>query len=267
MELKHIQLSARDSFTVIPLGDIQWTLDREKVSEKRLLETINHGLEEDAFFLGTGDYVDAVSPSNRAVLRDMYEDTRDFIEAGASMALDDLYHSVLQPTTGCWLSLVEGHHFMEYRDGSTSDTRLARMLQTNHLGTMGYIRVDVTDWPRPVYFLVWHGSGAGQSAGAMANKIDRMRQIAEADVYVMGHMTRLTHVPMNKLVMDPDDPTHLIHRTYHLVGSGGYERGYQDGRREGIVPRGTYVEKQAMRPTALGSPIIRVRPDRITVEI
>lgn len=268
MQIQHAKLSNRDYVTIMPLGDIQWTLDRSKVAVGHLKENVERALNEDAYFIGLGDYTDAVSPSNRDRLHSVYEDVHDFVEAAASKALDELYEEVLEPTTGRWLGLTEGHHFLQYRDGSTTDTRLAEMLETDHLGSMGYVHLNISHWKWRPSILAWHGAGAGQTAGAMANRIDKMREVAEADVYLMGHMTRLTHVPMTRMTLDSDDPTKLMHKNYHLVGTGGYERGYQEGRAEGLVPRGTYVEKAAMRPTALGSPLIRIyKSGRITVEI
>ena len=51
--------------TIAPLGDIQ--LGAAAFDEKRFLRDIER-IPKDAIYIGMGDYVDSVSPSNRKIL-------------------------------------------------------------------------------------------------------------------------------------------------------------------------------------------------------
>lgn len=259
MELRKYDLPATngESILLIPLGDIQWTGRPHEIAEQHLLETIEFGVENDAWFIGLGDYIDFASPSNRQRIASaqLYDNTRGVMVDAAQALTDEVFERFLAPTKGRWLGLLEGHHFYERPDGSTTDQYLAELLDTVHLGWSAAISVKAKDWAAPTVIWASHGSGGGQLPGAQLNKIDKVAQWMEADVYLMGHWTRLGAVPINRIVPDFKS-MELRHDTKYLVGCGGYSKGYLEGHRDGLVPRGTYVETGLLRPTTLGSPAV-----------
>lgn len=257
-------------FCIMPLGDIQWTGRDEDVAIDLLIERIEYGLAHNAMFIGMGDYIDFASPSNRAALAaaSIYDNARQVMEDSAIKLVDHLYDNILYRTKGRWLGLLEGHHFYTLSDGLTTDWLLARKLGCPLLGTTAFIRCEVTG-RRPIVIWASHGMGSGQTVGALANKIDKQAQVHDADIYLMGHWTKQTATPIQRLAVDWDmSPPKLVDRTLHLVGTGGFSRGYVEGRKQGPVPRGSYVEQKLLRPVVLGNPLIRLEADgRIMVEL
>jgi hypothetical protein len=255
-------------FTLIPLGDIQYDGSSESTALRLLKETIQRGVEAEAFYIGMGDYTDFLSPSNRDRLRSaaLYDTANDVIERTGEALINEI-HEILRPTAGRWLGLLEGHHFQEFSDGTTSDMRLAAMLRTHHLGTSAFVGLTFKRGRSSLLVNLWaqHGEGNGQSPSAPITKLDKVVQAFEADLYLLGHMTKLAHAPINRIYpawggKEPD----VYHRDIHLVGTGGFSRAIQIGKRAGLVPRGSYVEQAMMRPVSLGAPIIRIKIERST---
>lgn len=271
MEMVKYNININDlsngTFTLIPLGDIQYDGSDKSTALTLLKNTIKQGIEEKAYFLGMGDYTDFLSPSNRKRLRgaELYDTAGDVIERTGEKLIEEVF-DLLRPTAGRWIGMLEGHHFQEFADGSTSDMRLAKLLRTRHLGSSAYIGLSFNRGKSRLLVNLWatHGCGNGQNPGAPLTKLNGIISSFEADVYLMGHMTKMAHAPTPRLYpswggKEPD----VHHRDLHLVGTGGYSRAYQVGAKTGQVPRGSYVEQGMMKPVVLGSPIIRIKPFRI----
>ena len=214
-----------------------------------------------AWAIGGGDYIDVASPSNRKKIRDaeLYDSVRDGLENLAT----DLTKKFARMVDGLqWAGLVEGHHFWEHSDGETSDQKLARMLHTEFLGTCAFIRFRFKKGgsKRTCTVYVHHGRGSGKLVGSNLNLIQSIMLGHYADIYIVAHMHRSNSGGLPEIYMTRKKPYRLGHRVRKLVGAGSYLRGYLLGRKEGRVPRGSYVERAMMLPVELGSPIIEVTP-------
>lgn len=256
---------------VAPLGDIQWAGVRGPTAKDILKEHIARCLEENAWFLGMGDYIDFMSPSNRQRFKAaaLYDTAEDVVDDKALDLTLELYQEFLAPTKGRWLGMLHGHHFTWLKTGDTTDQRLCQLLGTRFLGTQAYLRLqfcipgsstrgNVTIWAH-------HGCGGGQKAGAPLGKIeDQAASFPGADIYVMGHTTKSPVAPIEQIYPRwhghgaPD----LIHKRVYLVNSGGFAKGHAKGAMQGRVPMGGYVEQGMMRPASLGAPLIRIEPNR-----
>ena len=106
----------------MPVGDIQWTGLKGETVVSMLRRHIEWGVEHGAYFLGMGDMIDFASPSNRQALRAaaLYDNAQQVIDDAARNLVHELYETVLKPSKGRWLGLLEGHHFTQFRDGTTS---------------------------------------------------------------------------------------------------------------------------------------------------
>lgn len=268
--------------TLAPLGDIQWAGRRDDLAFDHLTEHVQRACSLDAKFLGTGDYIDFASPSNRETFRTghLYDNARRVVDDKAKELTDELVQKVLAPTAGRWLGLVSGHHYFPLKDGRTTDMYLAEQLGAQFLGEdTALVRLTWSDRvaggkkseggaryeARRHSIDIWiaHGKGAGQSPASPMIVLDRVSQYFDADVYIMGHQTKKCYASANRVV--PAFPTsrsrgisatpYLTHRSLHLVGAGGWTRGYVAGQHAG-----TYVEKALMRPVTLGAPLIHIRP-------
>ena len=258
---------------MIPLSDIQLDPPRKGQPRRahiaRLRRTIEWGVEHGAYFFGVGDYADVTSPSNRYKLRSsaFYDTLIDSLESKAEETQAEL-EELLAPTVGRWLGLLEGHHYWEFEDGTTTDTRLAEFLECRFLGTSAYVLVrlePLSDHHRQPSFKMWgwHGEGGGATAAAPLNKLEKKVGEHTADLYVMGHYHRRGAIPKAKLdIVGGDrggDPT-VVHKDIWLVSTGSFMRGYLQGARQENRPKGGYVEARGLPPAGLGAMAIFARP-------
>lgn len=263
---KRIQMPRNKPLVVAPLGDLQWNGDPDELAYDHLERHIAEAMSLDAWFVGMGDYIDFTSPSNREAINaaKTYDGAKSGIEKLANDLNHDLYDRLLKPTKGRWLGMAEGHHFWQFRAGDTTDMRLCEMLKTDHLGTQflyglhfrltGGIGGDV-------WIHGQHGQGSG-TEGALLNRLKTLAGDWEhVDIHLMGHWTKKLHGAIPKLrPVVYGGKIHLRSRDVHLVGTGGWTKGLILGRKEGRVPRGSYVEKASMRPVSLGAPFIKILP-------
>ena len=252
------------------LGDFQYAGKRAHgTAMTKLKETIHEGLERGCWFVGMGDYIDFLSPSNRQRLRSaaLYDTAEDVIDDKAMELTRELFDSVLRPTVGRWLGLVEGHHFAQLKAGDTTDMRLCEMLKAPFLGTSGVIRLvfqrTVHGSRVPVTLFVHHGHGNGQTGYYPLARLEKFAADQEGiDVFAIGHTTKLGHLVKNRMGYRWDHGGAAYHRTVHLIGTGGYSRAYIESSRQGRIPRGGYAEQQMLGPAVIGSPTLIIRPTR-----
>lgn len=267
MELVSYQCDGNKELVLMPVGDIQFTGTRHDTADvDRLKRHIEWGMEHQAWFLGMGDYIDFASPSNRQRIKAaaLYDTAEDVIEETARRISDELYDKALRGSEKRWLGLLEGHHFTQLRDGTTTDQYLASKLKTRFLGTCAYIRlVFSANKTRRGNVLIWchHGVGSGR-IGAPLNKLELLPTYWDADIYLMGHQSKKVAAPLDRIypVFHGRGEPHLIHRTTIIAGTGGFSKAYLPGHTQGNTPRGGYVEKAMMNPVALGGIVIRIRP-------
>lgn len=251
---------------LIPLGDIQHQVNREAVDWKRLERTIKWGVEHNALWIGMGDFIDNESGSGRRKIReaDFYDSIRDALDAKAE-ELEDELRDLLAPTVGRWLGVLEGHHYHEYQDGSTTDTRFAQFLKAPFLGTTAYVNLSFKpkgkDGPVSYNILAEHGRGGGRLAGAPLSNIEKRIVGFDADLYLAGHTHQAGAVPRDR-VYPYFTPTqgHLVHKTIYLVSTGAFLKSYIEGHRRNGRAAGLYPETAGMNPAHLGVAKIWFRP-------
>jgi hypothetical protein len=261
------KISKNKPIFIAPLGDIQYTSDKRAVARDHLKRDIDRALEAGAMFLGLGDYIDLASPSNRRRIQGagFYDSVMEALEEQATGLCDRLYDEFLEPTKNRWIGLLEGHHFMTYRGKEeedvlmTSDMYLAKRLNTQFLGTSCMIRLEAGKGDDDqLTIFAHHGVGSGILAGSVINRLGRVSAWVDSDIVLMGHWTRRGAVPEQRLRLLNNGE--LGDHTTQLVATGGYGRAYQERHREGIIPRGNYVERFLMRPVTLGGVLISWTP-------
>jgi hypothetical protein len=241
---------------VAPLGDIQYCGQHGPTAVDSLKRHIDRVLAFDnSYFIGMGDYIDFLSPSNRQRLAAaaLYDTADTVIDEKAHELTEELYENILKPTKGRWLGLIEGHHFYE-GSGSTSDMWLCEMLDAQHIGTSALVRLE----PSGIVFYAHHGTGAGQLPGTGLNKLYHTSNGWTAiDVYLMGHNTKLAASrhsrPQARWEQKKPD---LVHSDVLYVNTGGFSKSNVLEHRRGRIPRGDYAEKGMMTPAPLSAPIV-----------
>lgn len=258
-----------DELLLMPIGDVQWAGDKKDVALGMLKRHIQWGVDHNAYFIGMGDYIDFLSPSNRARLRgaELYDTAMKVIDKKSEELTEELYDIALKPSKGKWLGLLEGHHYTQFESGVTTDQLLADRLQAPFLGTSAYIRLLFrrSTLPSVHQILIWahHGVGGGGRVSAPLNKMDQLSINWDADIYLMGHHHKKVAAPIDYIV--PVWPLrggkpYLSHRTRIIANTGSFLRGYQEGAQHGKVPRGNYVEQKMLSPVSLGGIVITIKP-------
>lgn len=263
--LQHEIEGATTPITIAPMGDIQWAGDSTDLAIDQIREHIARANKMGALYVGLGDYVDFMSPSNRESWKTgkFYDTSRKVVEDKARDLTDNLLINILGVTRGRWIGLTSGHHYFNLKDGRTTDTYLAEKLGAHFLGfDTAIVRLLFKDKTHRQAIDIWlaHGRGWGQTPMSPLTVLDRVSHYVDADIYVMGHQTKKCFASADRMM--PIFPNakggkpRLGHRTMHLVGAGGWTRGYKTDEN----PHGTYVEQGLMRPVTLGAPLIHIRP-------
>lgn len=267
MELINHDFGTAKKLLIMPVGDIQYAGDDDEVALGMLKRHIQWGVDHDAYFVGMGDYIDTFSPSNRERLSSarLYDSAVKALDRDAVQRVEEIFQKALAPSRGRWLGMLEGHHYHEFRDRTTSDQLLAGKLGSPFLGTSAYLNLrfqGVGNRVGDVKIWLHHGKGGGKLAGSALNTIETVSHGFEADIYLMGHQHKKNAVPLDyvKAVFPAKGAPRLVHTTKLLVVTGSFLKGYVVGRQDGPVPRGGYVEKGMLNPVALGGVLVKVRP-------
>ena len=252
---------------LMPVGDVQFAGGGEldPCDVDRFQRHIAWGMDQGAYFLGMGDYLDVASPSNRDRLQaaKLYDSIQEMIEEAANRQLEK-FQALVKGTEGRWLGLLEGHHYYEFEDGTTSDTRLSTYLKAPFLGDAAMLRVTFKAQDKNrTGCTIWchHGVGGGRFVGAPLNLLENIIKAFEADIYLIGHQHKKVSAPLDRIYVNWDtDPPRVQHRRIIIGCTGGFLRGYMQGHQKKGRPQGTYVEQRMLTPTALGGLVIRMRP-------
>lgn len=258
---------------IAPLGDIQYAGDSGPTAQDHLKRHIDRCLELDAFYVGLGDYVDTMSPSNRhkIVAAGLYDTAMQMMSEKARDRTEELFEKFLKPTAGRWIGMVHGHHWYPLESGQTTDEMLADMLKTKFLGTSAFIRLSNAD----ITLYLHHGNGGGKLPGASMNRTYHIAAgLQGADIYMLGHDTKLSTARLSRPfpVWGKKNSEHrLEHRDVWLLSTGSFCKSNIVGNRKSGRPEGDYAEQAGYTPSPLSAPIITVDlttdHDRIRVSI
>ena len=196
----------------------------------------------------------------------MYDTAEGVIDRAATRLEDEILE-VLLPTKGRWVGLLQGHHYMEHMNGSTSDTRLAAALDAPFLGDCAIIRITFRDPKGGASIIkIWahHGHGGGGILPtAMLNKLYHQKvRYPGVRVFMVGHVPQLGHVVTDGLDVSDKGTPRLVHQDTHYVMCGGFSRAYQQGSEMNGRPQGGYAEKAMMPPAVLGGALLTLTPER-----
>jgi len=261
---KHItwKMMPKETVTLMPIGDAQVGAEASDVD--RLKTHVAWGFHtKHAMFLGMGDYVDMASPSNRRILKSagLYDTVTETLQAKATEDIKTFLEATWD-TKGSWLGLLQGHHYMDMADGTTSDTHIAEALRTPFLGDCALVRI-IFDKHTNVYGLpvkadIWchHGRGGGTAVASPINSLEKIARGFDADIYLMGHQHKKIAAPIDELYYSRAG--RLLHHTKILACTGSFLRGYLANSESEGRAGGTYVEKGMMTPVSLGGIVIEL---------
>ena len=191
------------------------------------------------------------------------------MEQAAEKTQDEL-EGILSGTIGRWMGLLQGHHYFEYPDQSTTDTRLAAYLQAPFLGDSTIVHAllpnSLAGNKRKPMAKIWaaHGSGNGAPGRALA-KVEQtgMRITENADVYAMGHMHKVEAARISRIGSiggERGGQPKMTNRDIVLACTGSTLRGYVEGGHRGGRAQGSYVEKAFLSPSSMGAVWVSFKP-------
>jgi len=250
------------TFKLIPIGDLH--VGSDGFNLEALDHTIRKGVADGCWFIGMGDFLDFMSSGNRQRQMEagLYDTARTIIDDAADQLVKKV-KAVLKPSVGRWLGLLEGNHYWVFDDGVTSDQALCQYVKAPFLGTCASIQVRFgNDHRKSITCEIWahHGYGGGTTPGAILTKLMKAMAAFEADIYLMGHQHQLTtHKPDRLYTTHAPNPRTMAKQRL-LVGTGSFMAGYKQGSRYAGRPQGSYVERRALQPSAIGAPLITARP-------
>lgn len=270
-KVKEFIVAENQKILLMPVGDVQegsrgWP-------EEKFVNHMKWGMERGATFLGMGEYIDFASTSQRAILTTLRDSTTEELDDMIRERLKR-FADLISFTKGHWIGLLEGHHYWQFEDGTTSDQFLCEQWKTDSnkchfLGTSALVRINQHISKHPeADCLVYchHGMGGGRTLGGKLNRLEDLLKIIEADIYLMGHVHTKVSDPIDKQYISSDGIHH--HRTKLLGRTGGFQRGYLSTSprpldKAAIKSRGTYIEKGTMVPTSLGGLAIGIGYEKI----
>lgn len=270
-------LSPHQRMLLMPIGDVHY--GAPGFPAERFRKHIEWGCKRGAYFLGMGDIVEFTSRSQRGHLANMRDSQRAFVDAANEEALGRLT-KLIGCSKGRWIGWLEGDHYHDFLDGTTSDQRLCQTLGGVFLGTSTLLLLRLFNQKRQgpqgaprssgsgcdVTVFAHHGRGGGRLAGSGLNVMEHVLKGVEADIYLMAHTHAKVSAPVDRLYRT--DGGYLYHRTKILARTGGWLRGYLAQRplegRPARESRGSYVEQAAFVPSTLGGLVFSLGYKRIT---
>lgn len=219
---------------------------------------------DNALLIGLGDMVDFVRPTMRKILRisELDVEAMDALAARAT-EYEGQFLRMAQETN--WIGMVEGHHYFDYMDGTTSDTRIAEALGCDFLGDAAIVRLTFKKGGNShrqisIDFHVWHGEGSGGAEGGFRRLAKKAAHWPDCDILLMGHISQLGTRKFHKNRMTKGPNLSLVSNDCVLGLIGGYQKGYVEGLEVGGRPQGSYIEQRGLDPVALGCLRLRLTP-------
>jgi hypothetical protein len=247
---------------VIPFGDVHRS--SPNCHEEKWLEFCQWArIKKNAYFIGMGDYDDLASGSERILLNNkaLHDSTRYTLE-DLYRKLTDKFAKELSFMDGRIIGLIEGNHYGEFENGTTTTQRLAEKLKCKYLGSSAFIRLSLSTANKhggsnSIDIWAHHGLGGARLVGGSLNKVQQMAEIADASIYLMGHDHKKSIGTVSQLGLSNTGhgETSLHHKKKLFCRTGSFLRGYVPGGR-------SYVAKKMLNPTDLGVVKIEITPKR-----
>ena len=147
---------------------------------------------KNAWFVGMGDYLDSTSSSERSAwalaCMQLHETKKEDVEKH-EVAKCGLFAKEIAFMKGRLVGLIGGNHYFNFQNGTNSDQKICEKLECKFLGVSSFVRLTLESCGRHHTLDLWlhHGAGGARLVGGSINKVDQMREHAEADIYAMGH--------------------------------------------------------------------------------
>lgn len=251
-------LKANEPIYLIPFGDIHRSAPM--CHERKWLEFLEWAkTKKRAYFLGMGDYDDMASASERSILSDkrLHDSSAQTLEK-LYLTHTEKFAKEIKFMKGRVIGFMEGNHYAEFPNGTTTTQKLAELLEARYLGVSSFIRLTLKYRAHSASIDIWahHGKGASRLIGGSLNRVQQMGESAEADIYLMGHDHKKSVGLVTKLTLsEGNGQIKLRHKKQLYARTGSFLKGYENNKI-------SYVADMALSPTDLGVVKIELTPKR-----
>jgi|TARA_R110000824_G_scaffold188467_3_gene369812 predicted phosphodiesterase len=247
--------SLNDTIYLVPFGDIHYGAPLCATEKYQQFMDWGKG-NPNVYYLGMGDYTDLASASERERLKSgLHDSTVDTLEL-MYMGLLEKFALTMEHTRGNLIGLIEGNHHYRFMDGTTSTNRLCNMMDTTYLGCTSFIRLvlKLNTMETSIDLFVNHGQGgSARLAGGSMNRVQYMAEMADADIYLMGHDHKRGVLPDTRLYLqDRKGALTVKERQVMYARTGSFLKCYVSGK-------GSYIVDTAKKPADLGGIKIGMR--------
>lgn len=229
--IQHVLPSTLEEVEIVPIGDIH--VGDEFFDVKLFDSVVNYILEKDnRYVILNGDYMDMALKTS---VSDIYGATLSPAQQVQYMA------KLLMPIKGRILALSTGNHSERVYKATGIDVDYLLALELGlkekyaNNSFVLFIKVGQSHTSRPhkikqqVYSIfVQHGRGGGRKMGGKVNRlVDMDTIVANADLYIMGHVHSPINLPQSTFVSDEQNMTIARHTAYYMIHNaflsfGGY---------------------------------------------
>jgi hypothetical protein len=248
---------------LVPFGDVHRS--SPMCDTERWIEMLGWAKTKSrCYFLGMGDYDDLGSSSERLLLghKALHDSTVNTLE-NLYLKHTTRFYKEISFMGGKIIGLMEGNHFGEFQNGTTTTQKLAEMMKCKYLGVSTFIRLrfkqkNARHGSMCVDIWAHHGMGAARLVGGSLNRVEQMLEAAECDIALMGHDHKKsigTKTRFRLVTSSGAEGVRLSHRKVLIGRTGSFLKGYEEGRP-------SYIADAAMNPTDLGVIKIEMTPRR-----
>ena len=197
-------------------------------------------------FLGLGDYLESALPGNGGgkMMWDQVLTPKDQING---------FRDMLKPHKNRILGLATGNHERRLRNVSSIDSTelVCEMLGVPFLGYSGWLCLDSGSVQYYIHY--HHGTGASTSIEYQLKKLENAGYHG-VDIRVIGHGHCLAWIPKPHYIVNREKRT-VERRMTHEVRTGGFLKDPE------------YATIKMFRVSSIGSPIIRLHPQKKIVDV
>lgn len=216
-------------------------------------------------FLGMGDYVDLASTSERDLLHNKH------LHESTLKTLDNIYKKhadkfvkEIDFMRGKLIGLIEGNHYADLGNGTTTTQRMCDSMNTKYLGCMSVIRLTFKyhGSKTSVDIVAHHGRGAGRMLGSSLNGVQKMAESVHGNIYLQGddHRKLAGMTTKMEITSGNNGDIMLKHKKQIFLRTGSFLDSHKDGH-------ASYVVDANLNPTDLGVVKIELTPRRHRKEV
>ena len=227
-----------EEIQLVPFGDVHYgCANYAKASFNKWCKEVQK--LSNPYFIGMGDYFDAVSASERRSLRtaSLHDQTYKMLNDQAEQREKDFVKQI-SFMKGRTLGLLGGNHEWEYPDGTCSTEKLARELGGEYLGvgTLFNLTLERGTKRIPLILHAHHGKGGGGTSGGSLNRVAKGQLGFEADIHLMGHDHQLVGGVSTRIRLTPAN--RIVHRYVWSGRTASFLKGYPEGEPSYAVDAG-----------------------------